>query len=80
MVNASVKQPKHPRQPLIIDQHGTRRFKENKIVSYLMTLPGGDLNTLACMDFSTEDRRQFAQLIGYSESGYYSLSYAPRSR
>ena len=27
------------------------------------------------MPFTREDRQQFAQLIGYSESGYHDLSY-----
>jgi hypothetical protein len=34
-----------------------------------------DLNDLAIMDFSVEDREQFAQLIGYSLSGFGDLSY-----
>lgn len=33
------------------------------------------MNDLACMEFSQEDREQFAQLIGYSLSGYGDLSY-----
>jgi hypothetical protein len=31
------------------------------------------MNTLARMDFSDDDRQQFAQLIGYSLSGYGEL-------
>jgi hypothetical protein len=31
------------------------------------------MNTLATMTFSDDDRRQFAQLIGYSLSGYGEL-------
>ncbi len=38
-----------------------------------ITRPTCDLNRLACMDFSDDDRQQFAQLIGYSLSGYGDL-------
>ncbi len=34
------------------------------------------MNDLAVLKFSDEDRNQFAQLIGYSVSGYADLSYA----
>jgi hypothetical protein len=33
------------------------------------------MNHLAEMDFSAEDREQFAQLIGYSLSGFGELDY-----
>jgi hypothetical protein len=33
------------------------------------------MNSLARMNFSNEDREQFAQLIGYSLSGFSELSY-----
>ncbi len=36
------------------------------------------MNDLAVKDFSDEDRCQFAQLIGYSISGYEELSYVCR--
>lgn len=65
---------KNPIQPLVNDEHGTLRFKENAIVSHLLdTHPSCDLNRLACMDFTDDDRQQFAQLIGYSLSGYGEL-------
>ena len=51
------------------------RFVENEIVSYLLENGGIDMNQLAMLDFSNEDRVQFAQLIGYSVSGFQSLSY-----
>ena len=35
----------------------------------------GTINKLACMNFSNEDREQFAQLIGYSVSGICDLDY-----
>lgn len=67
----------HPIQPLET-KDGILQFKENAIVRHLMEFAaehGCDLNRIACMDFSNDDRRQFAQLIGYSLSGYGSLSY-----
>jgi hypothetical protein len=65
----------HPIQPLELDNHGVLRFKENKIVSYLLKHGGIDLNMLAVLDFTPEDHQQFAQLIGYSLGGYGDLSY-----
>ena len=59
-----------PMQPLI-----DGRFKENKIVSHCLDVGGTDLNKIAVIDFSVEDREQFAQLIGYSLGGYGDLSY-----
>lgn len=67
--------PEHPIQPLYKDEEGTIRFKSNKIVRFLLDAGPYDLNTLAVMDFSREDREQFAQLIGYSLSGFGELSY-----
>lgn len=64
----------NPIQP-IISVDGVLRFKENKIVSFLLEHGGYDLNKLAQMDFPREDREQFAQLIGYSLSGFGELSY-----
>lgn len=66
---------KHPVQPLELDAHGTLRFKENKIVRYLLDNGGINLNDLARLEFSREDREQFAQLIGYSLSGFGDLGY-----
>ncbi len=66
---------KHPIQPLEEDKHGTLRFKPNAIVSYLLDRGGIDMNDLAVIDFAQEDREQFAQLIGYSLSGFGDLSY-----
>lgn len=69
----------HPMQNIRVDFDGTIRFQENKIVTYLLEVAsknGCDMNKLAAMDFPDEDRMQFAQLIGYSLSGYAELSYA----
>jgi len=64
-----------PMQPLAYDEKGVLRFKPNAIVQYILDNGGVDLNKIACLTFSKEDRQQFAQLIGYSLSGYSSLSY-----
>ena len=65
---------KHPIQPLTSDAHGVLRFKANAIVQHLIdSHPTCDMNVLARMDFTAEDRQQFAQLIGYSLSGYSDL-------
>jgi len=61
---------KLPIQPIV-----DNRFVENKIVSYLLDKGGIDMNKLAIMDFPNDDRSQFAQLIGYSVSGWSTLSY-----
>lgn len=67
-----------PQQPLVISKNRILRFKENRIVSALLdfaTDRGFGLNEIAMKDFSQDDRMQFAQLIGYSLSGYGELSY-----
>lgn len=70
---------RHPTQPLAADNGGIVRFKENQIVRKLLDRSREglktDLNDIACMEFSQEDRQQFAQLIGYSLSGYGELPY-----
>lgn len=67
--------PKNPIQPIVTDSNGVLRFKENAIVRYLLDQGGIDLNQLAILEFSRDDRVQFAQLIGYSLSGFGMLSY-----
>jgi len=64
-----------PIQPIGADDKGVIRFKGNGIVRHLLDNGGISLNDLARMDFSVEDREQFAQLIGYSLSGFGELSY-----
>lgn len=69
---------KHPIQPLSKDKHGKFRFKSNAIVEFLLIAGmkhGVDLNLISTMNFTDEDRQQFAQLIGYSLDGYGELSY-----
>ena len=66
---------KNPIQPLADDERGVLRFKANGIVWHLLdTHPACDMNKLATLDFSDDDRQQFAQLIGYSLDGYGSLA------
>lgn len=67
-----------PMQPIVVDKHSVPRFQENAIVSYLLdwaSSRGCSLNDLALLPFSDADREQFAQLIGYSVSGYGDLPY-----
>ena len=66
---------KHPIQPIYKTETGTHRFKENAIIRFLIDNGSYDLNRLAVMDFSNEDWTQLAQLIGYSFSGWGTLSY-----
>lgn len=65
----------HPDQPQYVDGRGVRRFKENPIVRYLLDKGGIDMNALALRGFSAADEAHFAQLIGYSVSGWSDLSY-----
>lgn len=69
-----VEEVKHPIQP-IVDVDGIHRFKENKIVSALLDTGILDMNAIGRLEFSREDREQFAQLIGYSISGASELNY-----
>lgn len=67
----------HPMQP-IVNVNGVHRFKNNAIVEKLYDYSlhrGYGLSEIAMDDFSDDDRQQFAQLIGYSASGYGTLSY-----
>jgi len=66
---------KHPMQPIVMVGN-VIRFKQNAIVRYLLDNGGIDLNKIAVQGFSDEDQMQFAQLIGYSVSGYGDLNYA----
>lgn len=71
----------HPMQPIGIADDGCVRFKQNEIVRTLLDQRGGlDLDGLARMQFSDEDWEQLAQLIGYSVSGWGSLSYVRSER
>ncbi len=65
-------------QPIAIDNEGVVRFKRNAIVRDLLDFAstrGFDMNAIAVRDYTVSDREQFAQLIGYSVSGFGELSY-----
>jgi hypothetical protein len=65
-------------QPIVRDDKGVIRFRENAIVRHILDVAsehGANLNDIACRPFSTEDREQLAQLIGYSIGGYAELPY-----
>lgn len=67
---------KHPIQPIVTDDKGVLRFKENRIVRDLLDFAadrGFGLNQISRRDYSREDRQQLAQLIGYSLHGYGGL-------
>lgn len=67
---------KNPIQPIFKDENGIIRFKDNLIVKYLLeSHPLVKMSNLAALPFSNDDRQQFAQLIGYSVSGYGGLRY-----
>jgi len=72
---AAVERERPPMQLLALDLDGVLRFKANAIVRFLLDAGPFDMNQLALMNFEPEDREQFAQLIGYSLSGYGDLSY-----
>ena len=67
-----------PMQPLETDPNGRIRFRANSVVRYLLDEASAGrkcgMNELACQDFPSEDRQQFAQLIGYSLTGYGELN------
>ena len=65
----------HPTQPVLKDERGVARFQRNEIVCHLFDSGILDLNYLSKMDFDNEDWMQLAQLLGYSISGYSTLSY-----
>lgn len=68
----------HPMQPVALDADGIARFKENKIISYLLEQVRAHepmfLNRLCAHVlsgmFTREDYEQFNQLIGYSVCGF----------
>lgn len=84
---AAGKAPPHADQPLYLDVEGRPRFRENAIVRYLLDLCTDkgvfDMNTLTAIQrglrtnpgFAPDDYEHFAQLIGYSVSGYSELDY-----
>lgn len=71
---------KQPNQPTYTDKHGVRRFQGNEIIEYLVQNDIINLNDLAALKFSKEDQAQFAQLMGYSVSGWGDLSYVTNKK
>lgn len=74
---SSMERSTEPMQPIYVDG-STVRFRANQICEWLLDNPGRhDLTEIAQQipSFSAADRRQFAQLIGYSVRGYRNLSY-----
>lgn len=70
---------KHAMQPVVFDAEGVIRFQTNPIVRVLLEAGPFDMNKLAKMSgacgWTDEDHAHFAQLIGYSVSGWGTLSY-----
>ena len=67
---------KFPMQPIEIDEDGIARFVANRIVRWLLDAGPFDLNQIALLPGITrEEHEQFAQLIGYSLSGFGDLNY-----
>jgi hypothetical protein len=67
-----------PMQPVGVDPQGIHRFLENRIVRDLLDIArplGYGLNEIAGRPYTEAERRQMAQLIGYSVDGYGTLSY-----
>jgi hypothetical protein len=58
----------HPMQAIVRDDRGVIRFRENKIVRWLLDNGSKTLNDIAAQPFEDDDRDQFMQLIGYSVS------------
>ena len=82
MEPVDLKDMKHPMQPVGFDSTGkVVRFKENKIVRFLLNEGPFDLNQISSMMakdmFSEEDYTHLMQLIGYSISGYGELPTSP---
>lgn len=77
-LRALVREQSTPMQPIILDSRGVTRFKKNTIVDNLYehgVRTGYGFNEMYTENHDDEDRMQFAQLIGYSVSGYSTLSY-----
>lgn len=66
---------KHPMQPIVLVD-GIARFKDNRLVRFLIDQYGLNQLHMRCSDATQDDWNQLAQLIGYSVSGFGDLSYA----
>lgn len=77
-----MKKPKLPDQPMCWDG-SIIRWKKNRLVCALLDTSqakGFGMNELCLVGASKAERQQFAQLIGYSVSGWGSLNYVPVKR
>jgi hypothetical protein len=73
--------PKNPMQPIVIDSKNVVRFKQNEIVRAAYEVSKAHafgLNEVAMRNFTQDDQKQFAQLLGYSVSGYGDLPYVDK--
>jgi hypothetical protein len=73
--------PKNPMQPILKDSVGCLRFKTNEIVRAVHEVAKAHkfgLNEIAMRNFTEDDQKQFAQLLGYSVSGYGDLPYVDK--
>lgn len=72
-----------PMQPLVTDEDGVVRFKQNRIVQYLLDSGHVDLNALARHVahglFDPWEWEQLNQLIGYSVSGFGDGNHRPET-
>ncbi|MGL4600295.1 MAG: hypothetical protein ACRCVE_02060 [Plesiomonas sp.] len=78
--NEMLKKTRGMQPVLFVD--GVIRFKKNRIVDDILSHSrdhGFGLNQIALGDYSDEEHTQLAQLIGYSVSGFGSLSYVSES-
>lgn len=62
-------------QPIVFI-NSVARFQANEIIQWLFNNGKINLNGIALMNFSNEDRMQLDQLLGYSVSGFGDLEYA----
>ncbi len=73
------KRGKHSMQPVVWDGKGVIRFQENPIVRFILDNGPHDMNTIARASaeqrWTRADHSHFAQLTGYSVSGWSGLGY-----
>lgn len=68
---------RHPDQPLVFDEHGVVRFKQNALVRWLLDFAdeqGMGLDHIVRFPYKRSDYEQLMQLIGYSVEDYCELS------
>jgi hypothetical protein len=65
---------KHPMQPIELDDDGAARFRQNKLIKFLLDSYEPGLGKLSMLPFDNADYEQLMQLIGYSVCGYCELS------